>query len=150
MPRSRSFRKAGWAGIAIPPLLLAGLLLSALAGALAAAEVPEWGIAIMGLQANLPDNLPGQNATIVLFGDVEIANRGEDTPPLPDVFVTGGGVNVRQTPGQSYPVPPSHVKIREQNIHPGVPTGMPMYMKHSQNVGPGSVDGADGAYCPPQ
>jgi hypothetical protein len=59
-------------------------------------------------------------------------------------------VNVRQTPGQSYPVPPSRVKIREHNIHPGVPTGMPMYMKHSQNVGPGNVDGADGAYCPPQ
>jgi hypothetical protein len=55
-------------------------------------------------------------------------------------------VSVRQTPGQSYPVPPSRVRIHEQNLHPGVPTGMPLYMKHSQNVGPGG----DGAYCPPK
>lgn len=61
-------------------------------------------------------------------------------------------VNVRQNPGQSYPTPPSHVRIREQNLHPGVPTGIPLYMRHSQNVGPGEDPslGAGGAYCPPQ
>ena len=31
-----------------------------------------WGIALMKLQANLPDALPGQNVTFLLFGDVEI------------------------------------------------------------------------------
>jgi len=34
----------------------------------------EWGVALMSLQANLPDTLPGQNVTFLLFGDVEITN----------------------------------------------------------------------------
>jgi hypothetical protein len=33
-----------------------------------------WGIALMRLQANLPETLPGQNVTFLLFGDVEIRN----------------------------------------------------------------------------
>jgi hypothetical protein len=37
-----------------------------------------WGVALMRLQANLPDTLPGQNVTLLLFGDVSIA-------PNPDV-----------------------------------------------------------------
>ncbi len=61
----------------------------------------QWGVAIMALQANLPENLPGQNATIVLFGEVELEDRGGETAPLPEVFVTGGGVNVRQGPTTS-------------------------------------------------
>ncbi len=61
----------------------------------------QWGVAIMALQANLPDTLPGQNATIVLFGEVELEDRGGETAPMPEVFVTGGGVNVRQTPSTS-------------------------------------------------
>jgi hypothetical protein len=31
-----------------------------------------WGVAVMRLQANLPDTLPGENVTFLLFGDVEI------------------------------------------------------------------------------
>lgn len=63
----------------------------------------EWGVAVMALQANLPDNLPGQNATIILFGDVTIENRGDVVRPLPDVFVHMEGAdhqvaNVRQAP----------------------------------------------------
>lgn len=38
----------------------------------------EWGVAIMRLQANLPDTLPGQNVTFVLFGDVTIEDATED------------------------------------------------------------------------
>ncbi|PJF22677.1 MAG: hypothetical protein CUN56_04820 [Phototrophicales bacterium] len=34
----------------------------------------EWGVALMRLQANLPDTLPGQNVTFILFGDVELTN----------------------------------------------------------------------------
>lgn len=32
----------------------------------------EWGVAVMNVQANLPDTLPGQNVTIVAFGDVSM------------------------------------------------------------------------------
>jgi hypothetical protein len=40
----------------------------------------EWGVALMQIQANVPDTLPGQNVTFVLFGDVEIENAvTEDT-----------------------------------------------------------------------
>lgn len=36
-----------------------------------------WGVALMRLQANLPDTLPGQNAVVVLFGDVDIENKDD-------------------------------------------------------------------------
>lgn len=39
----------------------------------------EWGISLMKLQANLPATLPGQNVTMLLFGDVEITNAVGDT-----------------------------------------------------------------------
>ncbi len=35
-------------------------------------DTQEWGVALMAVQANLPDSLPGQNVTILLFGNVEI------------------------------------------------------------------------------
>lgn len=38
----------------------------------------EWGVALMKLQANLPDSLPGQNVTFLLFGDVELENVTEE------------------------------------------------------------------------
>ena len=38
------------------------------------AEYDAWGVAMMKLQANLPDTLPGQNVTFLMFGDVEIAD----------------------------------------------------------------------------
>lgn len=37
-------------------------------------EEDTWGVALMKLQANLPETLPGQNVTFLLFGDVEIRN----------------------------------------------------------------------------
>lgn len=44
-------------------------------------EANEWGVALLRLQANLPDTLPGQNVTFLMFGDVEIENAVE-TPRL--------------------------------------------------------------------
>ncbi len=35
----------------------------------------NWGVAVMRLQANIPDTLPGQNVTFVVFGDVELQNE---------------------------------------------------------------------------
>ncbi len=59
-------------------------------------------------------------------------------------------INVRQNPGQSYPVPPSRVRIRENNHHSGVPNGQPAYMHRSQSVGglPGGGNGSADPYCP--
>ncbi len=55
----------------------------------------NWGIALMKLQANLPNTLPGQNVTFVLFGDVEVTNadsdtNAEDTPPLQAFYFKTG------------------------------------------------------------
>lgn len=43
----------------------------------------EWGVVWMQLQANLPETLPGQNVSVLLFGDVEITSAvTADDPSL--------------------------------------------------------------------
>ncbi|MBZ0275885.1 MAG: hypothetical protein K8I60_07070 [Anaerolineae bacterium] len=43
-------------------------------------EQGTWGVALMKLQANIPDSLPGQNVTFLRFGDVQLRNAaGNDT-----------------------------------------------------------------------
>lgn len=62
-------------------------------------DAGEWGVAVMLLQANLPGTLPGQNVTIILFGDVFIQNdttqeqveNGEFTPMQAFYLTTGIG-----------------------------------------------------------
>ncbi len=58
-----------------------------------------WGIALMKLQANLPDTLPGQNVTFLMFGDVTLQNGV--TPPAAGQTVLAAAksaANVRGTP----------------------------------------------------
>ncbi len=55
-----------------------------------------WGVALMKLQANLPDTLPGQNVTVLLFGDVALqpATVERDAPLLQAFyFQTGFGAS---------------------------------------------------------
>ena len=55
-----------------------------------------WGVALLRLQANLPDTLPGQNVTFLLFGDTHLTN---DVPNMPTLGLTANtGVNVRLRP----------------------------------------------------
>jgi hypothetical protein len=59
-------------------------------------EAQTWGMALMKLQANIPDTVPGQNVTFLLFGDVEIDNAvldGESgfTPMQAFYFKSGVG-----------------------------------------------------------
>jgi hypothetical protein len=57
----------------------------------------QWGVALMKLQANIPDTLPGQNVTFLLFGDVEITNAvntdiSPDKKPMQAFYLkTGAG-----------------------------------------------------------
>jgi len=37
----------------------------------------EWGVALMRLQANIPDTLPGQSVSFLVFGDVQLENKVE-------------------------------------------------------------------------
>jgi hypothetical protein len=70
-------------------------------------------------------------------------------------------IHVRHQPGYSYPTPPSRASIREQNIHPGYPSGRPAFEHASRSVTPNQFGGASqpsggagqggagDAYCPP-
>lgn len=48
-----------------------------------------WGVALLKVQANLPDTLPGQNVTFLLFGDVALDNVTPDMRAV--VLKTGVG-----------------------------------------------------------
>ena len=50
-----------------------------------------WGVVMMQLQADIPDSLPGQNVTFILFGNVEIENAssGGQTPMQAFTLKTG-------------------------------------------------------------
>jgi hypothetical protein len=62
-------------------------------------EAGEWGIALMQLQTNLPDSLPGQNVTFLLFGDVQITNGVEtNVDPITIDVTAQGNINVRSGP----------------------------------------------------
>ncbi|MBI1259660.1 MAG: hypothetical protein GC204_19505 [Chloroflexi bacterium] len=62
-----------------------------------------WGIAVLSLQANLPENLPGQNATFIVFGDTDLqpaeAPAGYDAPMQAFSLSTRiGGLNCQDVP----------------------------------------------------
>jgi hypothetical protein len=64
-------------------------------------QTHTWGVAIMKVQANVPDTLPGQNVTFVLFGDVEIQNASQSELQLTTVEVTAiQAVVVYQQPSE--------------------------------------------------
>ena len=52
-----------------------------------------WGIAVMKVQANLPDTAPGQNVTVLMFGDTEITDKAssDEKPMQAFYFRTGIG-----------------------------------------------------------
>lgn len=59
----------------------------------------SWGVALLRIQASLPETLPGQNVTFVLFGDVELENAGGAQPAPPTLPVTAtANANLRGGP----------------------------------------------------
>jgi hypothetical protein len=134
----------------------------AMPGYVAGVTSPEYGMTYSGTPIGLPGppHIPlGSPA-----GLKKHTIRNHTHMNIPDP-VEHMKVHVRQTPGQSYPQPASRVRIHEQNIHPGFPSGMPAGYRHSQDVsgggfgnavgagvyGGGAAGGAaGGAYCPPE
>ncbi|MBI5667504.1 MAG: SH3 domain-containing protein [Chloroflexi bacterium] len=59
------------------------------------AATSEWGVALMKVQANIPDTLPGQGVTFVLFGNTEVENvvpftsAGVEVTPNADSVLRG-------------------------------------------------------------
>ncbi|MBI5670190.1 MAG: SH3 domain-containing protein [Chloroflexi bacterium] len=60
-----------------------------------------WGVSMMRLQANLPDTSPGENVTLLLFGDVEVRNIVPAARLLNVTTSLTGNVNVRREPADT-------------------------------------------------
>lgn len=64
----------------------------------------EWGVAVLNLQADLPETLPGQAVTFLLMGDAALENAvapdaaAESARAAPASGVTTVGVNLRRAP----------------------------------------------------
>ena len=56
----------------------------------------EWGVALMQVQANLPDTLPSQNVTMIAFGDVSLTNAISSPIELTATLSSNG--RTRSTP----------------------------------------------------
>ena len=120
-----------------PPNMVAGV------------TAPQYGMPQSGTPIGLvgPPHIP-LGAPAGLQSHV-IRNRTHMNIPDPVSKVKG---TVRHQPGYSYPTPPSRFNIREQNIHPGYPSGRPHFYDASRTVSPNQFGGApagQGAYCPP-
>jgi len=64
------------------------------------ATADTWGVALMKVQANLPDTLPGQNVSFILFGDVQIDNAVGAIPATLTVSAKQT-INVREQPSKT-------------------------------------------------
>ncbi|MFN8373079.1 MAG: SH3 domain-containing protein [Anaerolineae bacterium] len=64
-------------------------------------EEQTWGIAVLRVQANLPDTLPGQNVTMLLFGDVQVTNTGTLGSGTTLSATANTGANIRRSPSQN-------------------------------------------------
>jgi hypothetical protein len=94
---------------------------------------PQWGMPMSGTPIGLPGPPHIPFGSPAGFQKHVMRNHTRMHIPGPTEKLK---VNVRQTPGFSYPKPPSHVFIREQNIHPALPFHQPLG-NHVQVV-PGS------------
>lgn len=69
-------------------------------------ENDQWGVALLSVQASMPDSLPGQNAIFVLLGDTEVENAVAQDEALQTVdplsVTTGVSANIRSGPGLDY------------------------------------------------
>jgi hypothetical protein len=69
-------------------------------------EREEWGVAVLNVQANVPNTLPGQAVTFILLGDAEVENAVNPAdayvPPPPIAVVTSQNSNVRSGPGTNF------------------------------------------------
>ncbi|MBZ0285836.1 MAG: LysM peptidoglycan-binding domain-containing protein [Anaerolineae bacterium] len=61
----------------------------------------QWGIAVMKIQANIPDTLPGQAVTFLLVGDTEVENAvisSDSNPVQPITVIIQSSVDLRVAP----------------------------------------------------
>lgn len=66
-------------------------------------SLKEWGVAVMSVQANIPDSLPGQAVSFILLGDVQVdnavpADRAVSPAANPIALTTVSQSNIRSLP----------------------------------------------------
>ena len=71
-------------------------------------DTSQWGIAVMNLQANIPNSIPGQSVKFVLLGDVEVESAMEPDSTFQAVdaitSIVSDNANLRSGPGVNYNV----------------------------------------------
>jgi|GEM_PF-1329218 len=71
-------------------------------------DLSQWGVAVMSVQANIPNSIPGQAARFVLLGDVEVESAVEPDntyDPADAIAVTlSESANIRSGPGLNFNV----------------------------------------------
>lgn len=88
-------------GFAQPGNIISLFDLKALVTAPLDTQNNNWGVALLSLQANIPNSLPGQNVTFLVFGDAQLENDvSPDETELPVTLIgtTVGSPNVRTAP----------------------------------------------------
>lgn len=73
-------------------------------------QLNQWGVALMSVQANIPNTLPGQAVTFILLGDVAVENQVDPDSaflPVDPVPVT----TLTQSNVRSFPTPNANVII---------------------------------------
>lgn len=69
----------------------------------------QWGVAVLRIQANIPETLPGQAVTLVLLGDAQIADASNPATQTPmQAFTLSTGIGAPQC----REVPPSTLTIQ--------------------------------------
>lgn len=78
-------------------------------------QLNEWGVAVMSVQANIPDSLPGQAVRFILLGNSQIENAvappSAEATPEPITVTVATSANVRSGP------------TRNSNVVGGAPVG---------------------------
>jgi hypothetical protein len=75
------------------------------------AEHGTWGLSLLKLQANLPDTMPGQNVTFLVYGDTSVQNVSGNMQSF--YFSTGlGSLNCKEAPPDGILVrSPNHTEV---------------------------------------
>lgn len=96
---------------------------------LSGVTVPQYGMPISGTPIGLPG--PPHIPLGTPAGLQKHVMRNHTPLHIPEP-VHKLRVDVRSQPGYSYPKPPTHVKIHEQNIYPPIRYGQPWHTAHQQ------------------
>lgn len=91
-----------------------------------------WGVALIKAQANLPDSLPGQNVTFLVYGGAVLDNVSPDMQAV--ILNTGVGVTCADAPTAAVVVQsPDGTQVNMRVNGANVTLGSTLYMTAVQN-----------------